>query len=348
MRRGPQIALLGSSLVVSVAGLELAVRLLAGPRSQDDLDIFAMARPNAQGTVAGVPFRTNSQGIRGPEYPSVPPPQTFRIVIGGDSVTMGWGVLESDAYPQVLEGMLNEAPQDHPAARGPPGRRYEVINLGLAGTNAAHANRRIAQFMRVYRADLSVYGFTLNDLEGRHYRGSESAAEERAAWHRALRFHDSPSYLLRALWPRWILLIDPRFPGTEALDARVLETLRQNYFHNPEAWGAFEDALRLHASRASERGICGHVLIHTYLADAGSGDAFLPFYERVAEAAVGRGLTVSRSQPYFRGRDPEELRVSSLDPHPNAAAHRLYAQALFDGFRRLPERCWTPRRRARS
>lgn len=38
-------------------------------------------------------------------------------------------------------------------------------------------------------------------------------------------------------------------------------------------------------------------------------------------------------------RDERSLQVSLLDPHPNAAGHRLHAEALLHGLATLPARC---------
>ena len=42
-------------------------------------------------------------------------------------------------------------------------------------------------------------------------------------------------------------------------------------------------------------------------------------------------------------RAEKSLRRSVADPHPNAEGHRLFGEALYDGLRRLPQRCWEKR-----
>ena len=48
------------------------------------------------------------------------------------------------------------------------------------------------------------------------------------------------------------------------------------------------------------------------------------------------------SLPFFRGRDANQLRLSVIDTHPNAAGQRLHAEALVAGLLALPPDCWAP------
>jgi len=65
----------------------------------------------------GVPVEISSQGFRDREYPLEKPPGTVRVLMLGDSTTLGWGQRLEESTPKVLEARLNAA------ARG--GRRYE-------------------------------------------------------------------------------------------------------------------------------------------------------------------------------------------------------------------------------
>ena len=125
--------------------------------------IAEIDRPGVRGVFKEHLFRTNSHGVRGPEYATRPPRGVFRIAIVGDSVTMGSGVDEEDAYPALLEALLNAG-----ATAGE--RRYEVLNFGLAANNIEGSVLRLRYLAGVYRPDLVVYGFTVNDIEGRHYK----------------------------------------------------------------------------------------------------------------------------------------------------------------------------------
>jgi hypothetical protein len=52
----------------------------------------------------GTPFTVNAQGLRGTEdYRAAAPPGRYRVVLLGDSFTMGYGVGDADTYPARLQ-----------------------------------------------------------------------------------------------------------------------------------------------------------------------------------------------------------------------------------------------------
>jgi hypothetical protein len=139
---------------------------------------------------------------------------------------MGSGVVYEDSYSALLEARFD--------ARSllPPGTRLEVLNLGAAGLEAPMVIRRLEQLGLRYHPDLIVYGYTLNDIEGKDYRRSTTRAFSHPNYFAGSRLH-----LVRLLAPRvqWIRgLLGAR--GSYEFE------LADNYFENPEAftrWGAF-------------------------------------------------------------------------------------------------------------
>ena len=71
-----------------------------------------------------VTIETSSLGFRDREMAVDKPSGVFRILALGDSFTFGVGVEGNQAYPKVLETLLNRS--------GGLGRRVEVINAGFA------------------------------------------------------------------------------------------------------------------------------------------------------------------------------------------------------------------------
>jgi lysophospholipase L1-like esterase len=76
-------------------------------------------------------YTINSDGFRGREIAAVKPPNTFRIVTLGASSTFCFGVRDEEAYPHLLEKILNESPCDRELD-------FEVINLGMPHLRTRH------------------------------------------------------------------------------------------------------------------------------------------------------------------------------------------------------------------
>jgi lysophospholipase L1-like esterase len=285
-----------------------------------------IARPNVRGIFRGALYQTNSAGFRGPETPEEPEQGSFRIVVVGDSVTMGSGVTVEEAYPARLEQLLNAATGD---------RRYEVLNLGLAGLNLDANLNRLERLGLRFQPDLVVYGFTLNDAEGPEYVQFP---------HSPVRLDATPgsaSILWWMLRPRLRSLRDLIRPGPSS----YVYELDQNYFHNPGVRAALEAGFERLASVAASRGVCVGVFVHPRLYMLHFLHPFRRHYALVAELARKQGHFVSVAFPLLMGEDAASLWVGPFDPHPNARGHSLLAEALYEGLQELPRECWEPRRR---
>ena len=66
-----------------------------------------------------------------PADPAAPPPRP-RVVALGDSLTAGYGLLESQAYPSLLQKLIDQ-----------DGYAFEVINAGVSGDTSAGGLRRL-------------------------------------------------------------------------------------------------------------------------------------------------------------------------------------------------------------
>lgn len=105
-------------------------------------------------------FRINSSGLRDDEISPVKPAGVKRILMLGDSMTVGWGVEQSECFAGRLDALLN----DGSAPPGSPGTRHEVVNCGWASwytTDGAYVflKHRIDEL----DPDLVVLDFFLND-----------------------------------------------------------------------------------------------------------------------------------------------------------------------------------------
>jgi lysophospholipase L1-like esterase len=101
--------------------------------------------------VAGKPY--NSQRFKGPLVKNPKPADVVRIMCFGDSLTDG---PPKGGWPSWLQTQIN---QDPPIA----GKRFEVINAGVAGYSSHQGLLRFLQEVDRYQPDLLLVGFGWND-----------------------------------------------------------------------------------------------------------------------------------------------------------------------------------------
>ncbi len=100
-------------------------------------------------------WRSNAQGVRADRDFGPKAEGTKRILVIGDSFTVGDQVPPDSTYPGVLERLLRERYGES---------RVEVVNAGFPGYGTVHEARWLAKFGGRFEPDLVVLGMTPNDL----------------------------------------------------------------------------------------------------------------------------------------------------------------------------------------
>jgi len=265
--------------------------------------------------VPGVTFgdvHINAFGVRDVERPAAKPPGTFRLLVLGDSLTLGAGLPLDATYSKVLERALRAE------GRGGGASPIEVWNAGVIGYNAAQEATWFERHGAALEPDLVVIGFCLNDfgaseeqrLEGDHWR-IDFVAPELVP----LPFGGGP--LERTLASR------------SALARRVLRVLP----HDPEvpildrldrANGAAYAAI---AARARAGGARLAIVILPYL-DSSPPELALAG-DRMVGIARDLGVPLLDLRRAFGDPPPPALRIHPEDPwHPGTEGHRLIGEAI--------------------
>lgn len=76
----------------------------------------------------------------------------FRIMIVGDSLTYGYGVREEETYPRLIEAMLKK------------NFSVEVLNLGVSGYQSEDVSKTVKEYTPLLQPNLIIYGVCLNDF----------------------------------------------------------------------------------------------------------------------------------------------------------------------------------------
>ena len=115
-------------------------------------------RPGAEAELektAGIHYRVNADGFRGPHYAQARADGVFRVAVLGDSLTFGFGVEEAEVYTALLEAEL---------ARLLAPRKVEVLNFGVGGYNPYNEVALFEGIAAAWQPDLVLVQFCINDL----------------------------------------------------------------------------------------------------------------------------------------------------------------------------------------
>jgi len=151
-----------AGIVILLVGAEVWVRIAADPhRGRPGFFLSDPVRgdrlaPGYSGWFAGVPVHINSLGLRDDrEYALEKKPNTFRILVLGDSVTFGHGAIYETSYPYLLERQLR---------KWRPDVDWQVWNAAVPGYNTSQELAQLLELGPAYKPDLVIIGFFNNDL----------------------------------------------------------------------------------------------------------------------------------------------------------------------------------------
>ncbi|UCE85787.1 MAG: SGNH/GDSL hydrolase family protein [Deltaproteobacteria bacterium] len=147
-----------AAVLATLLALELGLALLRPVAYASEVNMYFEAnahtgflpRPNSRGRYPrGMPANTNRHGHRDDETSLEKPEGVFRILVLGDSVTVGANVHREDAYAHRLERRLVE--------RFGPGA--EVVNAAVGGFGPFQYAQYFEHHGRAFQPDIVVIGF---------------------------------------------------------------------------------------------------------------------------------------------------------------------------------------------
>jgi lysophospholipase L1-like esterase len=250
-------------------------------------------------------IETNSAGMRDRE-PLPEGPGVVRIAAIGDSFTFGWGVHSHQAYPNVVEQLLNE---DAPA-----GVEYDVLNFGVSGYSTRDEAVVMENKVARWEPSLITLGYVLNDIETEPVQPLPNAFARPHWWQH--------SHLLR-LMAQGRLEWGIRTRG----DGDYYRYLYADEAH----WRALDESFA-RIERAADR-IGAPVLMVIFPripgpAETWDGYLYEGTHERVKELGLAHGFFVHNLYPRFRRVRPARFGVTDDDRHPNGLGHYLAARAI--------------------
>jgi hypothetical protein len=323
-----KLSLLACGLLAGLILAELMLRWMV-PKSRADLfryttdtERYKTMKPNNESIVYGVPLRTNELGFRDTAIGPIAPkkPGEYRVVVLGDSFTVGAGVPFEELATSRLETLLRAEAK---------GREVRVLNLGTAGYSLIEYALVLDEVALALQPDAVVIANYLpNDYETKTWLNNREIASGRRTvrqpnWFESLYLNQAFGSTVESLWGR----ATSPFRPTRAASAPA----RLAFGEGSEGWNENTDALLRIASRAREKGVVLRVCLLPHPSNFAKQ---VPRHEIVEKFCRDHGIAVTDVLPRFEQahQSPRAFRINVIDSHPNTAYNEIVAKAMVDAL----------------
>lgn len=326
------LALLGASILLAAGLGEIGLRLLGHHgvpvhdmsdrvRPVDDPVLDYRYIPDTEFWTGDVAYRFNGAGFRDVEHPVDAGPGVERIVVVGDSVSVGYGVPFEQIFASELRRRL--------------GTSVEVLNVAMSGLNAPQEVHLLEVEGLRYDPDLVVLNFVLNDCDFHTRYRAALAYREKKDSEIGLLGIPVPPELKRALKSSALIyFVKQRVELLVASEADVDPDYVARIWDEPANREKVRDALARLAALGRAHDLEVLVAIWPVLVDF-EDYPYREIHAWVAEEARSRGLAALDLLPAFAGSGgPRGLQITPDDVfHPNARGHALAAEAFLGWYR---------------
>jgi len=264
-------------------------------------------RPNRHAFLMGVQFDTNSKGLRDREFSYEKPSDKLRIMMLGDSFTVGWGAKFDETFPKRIERMYADR-----------GIQAEVINTGVGNYNTIQEVEFYLTEGYKYNPDFVVLNFTFNDAE-------------------PVPVSYPPPAILRICYS--CIFVAGRIDSVlrEFGDKKEWADYYLGLYGNDGQAKGWLNAKAYIAKLAAFTKAHGTKLLIASLPELHDVQHYRlqKITDLVHEAADEEDVAFVDLLPYVQGVPSPELWVTPPDPHPDGLAHKLFADGIFEALEKL-------------
>lgn len=305
------------SIVIFIFVLEVCVRFYFSQHLNYDFEMWRYAvelkepiadpqlpfhhKPDRIGNYYGVEIKTNSGGLRNVELMIPKPIGIKRVLMLGDSFTLGWGVPFENTFSKRLEEKL------HAKLKG-----YEVVNMGTGNYNSSMEVELFKRKGLLLEPDVVVLMYYVNDTEPTPRIGSAS-------------YHLLKQFYLTAY-------VNSRLKQLEMMnngDDWLQEYYRKLYLPDTEGFRKGKESINELIRITSEKRI---KLLIVNIPDLRRLRGYpFGFAKDLPQRLAAEGsIPFLDLLPYLEKYDGETLWVSKEDAHMNSLANSIVAEAIFN------------------
>jgi hypothetical protein len=357
-----------SYLVLDVVAGLLLIRPLSPPLVPDEYRHHRLV-PNSYAEFRRRDFsyiqRVNSLGLRGREVPAEKPTNSYRIVMLGDSFTMGMGVEDDQTFSVLVERSLK---QDGAKC----GRSIEVLNAGVDSYAPILSFLQLKRDLWPLKPDMVVLNLDVSDLvqESAYrresvrgpdgeivavplLRGRDSLLERIRTWTERHLFFTRAAlfYANRLLNYRNVTVHDV---VTQANSEIVAHTLADDPVDRREQWRAVFDSLVKIKAFCENHGVEFILTVYPWAHQVSDTEwipgryTFMPRNAVASEKSANTVRELSASNhiqlidlfPAFRAYKGQDALYFIHDQHWTPAGHRVVAVGLADHIRARYSERW--------
>ena len=278
-----------------------------------------------QETPHAVAFEFNAQGFRERRF-AAKSAGTRRIVVLGDSFTVGHGLPNALSYPRLLEVRLQRQ-YEHELDVDPLKVSIEVLNLGRGDTDLPGILRSAKFALRQLDPDVLVYGYFLNDPVPTLSREEDSPIHDMldAGWG-DLEQSPTMTRIGQAQHGRSrIVDLLQRFLADRSVTASTIDWYQR--LHEPDAWKPTLERIVAMSNAAHVSGV-RFVLLLLPLPYQIADSPFAEAHRQMRESASQSGIEVVDALPALTRYSDDDLRLHPRDRHPSPLYTRVVAELL--------------------
>jgi lysophospholipase L1-like esterase len=250
-------------------------------------------------------YKMNRHGFRGPDWDMQKPPGTRRVLLLGDSFTLGEGVRYEHTYGVALQALLRERLGD---------RRVEVVACAVTGWATKDEINFYRYFAHKFEPDVVIVSYVLNDIassaEVDFWNEFREQYENRALRH---------SYLASFVWARIAYRTHAR---------RYVEDMVADAIANEDLGNESCEYLSLGKQISEMIGARYAVAVFPFMFRLDERYPFKPVHDRVVQYCRTNGIEVVDLFEAYEGHNARDLWVHPSDQHPNENGHLIAARAL--------------------